>query len=260
MKKIVGISIDNQDIEYFFTNNMDVKKNITVVVKKDEYERLGKVVTDIHPIDETKLNYQLNSIIRIASKKDYSNYIKNQTKSKQALKKCKDLVSKSNLEMSILDAFYTLNGEQLVFIFYSESRVDFRELAKQLANIYKVRIELHQIGVRDKSKKVGGYGLCGQKLCCSRYIKNFSSVSISMAKNQNLSLSPNKINGLCGRLLCCLKYENDTYTECRKKLPKDGAIINIDNKKGKVIEVNILKNKYKVEFEDKEIIEYDGKN
>ena len=159
MKKIVGISIDNQDIEYFFTNNMDVKKNITVVVKKDEYERLGKVVTDIHPIDETKLNYQLNSIIRIASKKDYSNYIKNQTKSKQALKKCKDLVSKSNLEMSILDAFYTLNGEQLVFIFYSESRVDFRELAKQLANIYKVRIELHQIGVRDKSKKVGGYGL-----------------------------------------------------------------------------------------------------
>lgn len=260
MDKIVGINFqENDDIIYFYTNEVKVKKNLTVVVETEKGLEFGKVVTDIHSIDEKNLKNKLGKIIRIATKKDYINYKENKKIEESALIKCKELVNKLDLDMNIIDVHYTFDRNQLIFEFYSDTRVDFRELAKNLAFIYKTRIELHQIGVRDKAKKVGGCGQCGQTLCCSRFLKEFNSVSISMAKNQNLSLNPNKINGVCGRLLCCLNYENDCYKECQKKVPKVGETVKIEGQSGQVVSVDILNGKYKVQCNNK-IIEVDTIN
>lgn len=250
MNEIVGVSFENNDrIVYFFTNGLKIKKNITVVIKDEDCLKFGKVVTTIHPIDEKKLNKKLNKIIRIATTEDYQKYQKNIKDAKKALKKCNDLALKNKLDINIIEAYFSLDRDQLVFKFLSDTRIDFRDLAKELANIYHTRIELRQIGVRDKAKKISGIGSCGQKLCCSRYMDEFSSVSISMAKNQNLALNPSKINGLCGRLLCCLKYEDDCYKECKKGLPNVGQTVKLENgKEGKVISVDILKRKYKVDI------------
>lgn len=249
MDKIVGVTLDNSDaIEYFYVNDLKLNKNITVIVESDDVLRFGKVVTDIHPVDSSKLTKKLNSIIRIASKQDYHTNQKNIKDAKEAMKKCISLAKEYKLDMKILEAYYTHDREQLIFKFISDTRIDFRNLAKDLATIYHTRIELRQIGVRDKAKKVSGIGSCGQKLCCSRFIKEFDSVSIQMAKNQNLALNPSKINGLCGRLLCCLKYEDDCYTECRKELPKVGSTIKTkDGKEGQVVSLDILNKKYKVQ-------------
>ena len=258
--KIVGIKFDDSErIFYYYVNDLELKKNITVIVEDNDVVQFGKVVTDIHPIEDKKLTKELGSVVRIATKKDFTKHLNNLKEAKQALKKARDLVSKYNLEMNIIDAIYTFNQDQLLFHFYADNRVDFRDLARDLAAIYKTRIELRQIGVRDKAKKVCGLGLCGQKLCCSRFLNEFDSVSISMAKNQNLSLNPTKINGVCGRLLCCLKYEDECYKECRKGLPNVGQTVKTDNGEGKVISVDILKKTYRVETE-KGIIEIDGSN
>lgn len=249
MNNIVGVSFDNSDrIEYFYTNSLNVKKNLTVIVETENGLKFGKIMTDIHPIDKQKLNKSLNKIIRIASKQDYQTYQKNKKDAYQALKKCKSLAKEYDLDMNILEAFYTHDREQLIFKFTSDTRVDFRDLARDLASIYHTRIELRQIGVRDKAKQIGGIGPCGQKLCCARYLDEFDSVSIGMAKNQNLALNPTKINGLCGRLLCCLKYEDDTYKECRKNCPKLGDTVKTaSGKEGQVVELDVLNGKYKVE-------------
>lgn len=259
MDKIIGVTFNDDDkIEYYYNNNEKLKKNLTVIVENDGIEKFAKVVTDTHPIDSTKLNKELGQVVRISTKKDFQKHQSNLKQANIALKKCKKLVKKYKLEMNIIDATYTFNQEQLIFSFYSDTRVDFRELAKELASIYKTRIDLHQIGVRDKAKKIGGLGLCGQKICCSRFINQFDSVSISMAKNQNLSLNPTKINGVCGRLLCCLKYENDNYKDLKKHLPQIGQVVNEKDGTGKVISVDIFNNKYKVEINDKGIFEYNG--
>lgn len=249
MDKIVGITLDNGDtIEYFYINNLKLNKNVTVIVESDGVLRFGKVVTDIHPIDASKLSRKLNYVIRIASKQDYYTNQKNIKDAKNAMQKCISLAKEYNLDIKIIETYYTHDREQLIFKFISDNRVDFRDLAKDLATIYHTRIELRQIGVRDKAKKVSGIGSCGQKLCCSRFIKDFDSVSIQMAKNQNLALNPSKINGLCGRLLCCLKYEDDCYTECRKELPKIGSTIKTkDGKEGQVVSLDILNKKYKIQ-------------
>ena len=159
------------------------------------------------------------------------------------------------MKIYLIDSMYTLDRDKLLFRFLSDTRVDFRELAKELANKYKTRIELRQIGARDKAKEIGGCGPCGRKLCCSSFLNNMDSVSVNMAKNQNVSLNPNKINGLCGRLLCCLTYEDDNYKSCKKNLPSVGQIVKIPEGQGKVISVDILKQSYKVNIEDKGIIE-----
>ena len=250
MKNIVGVDCTgNGNIEYFLTENFHLKKNVTVVVENEEKLQFGKVITEEHPIDENKLDKPLGKIVRIATKKDYQKYKTNEKDAQEALKKCKKLVEKYQLNLNLLDARYTFDRDQLIFRFFSESRVDFRELAKELASIYRVRIELRQIGVRDKAKEVGGVGTCGQELCCHRFLKDFDSVSISMAKNQNLALSPNKINGCCGRLLCCLKYEDDVYKECRKDLPKVGEKVTIKEGTGNVVDINILERKYVVHID-----------
>ena len=159
--------------------------------------------------------------------------------------------------MKIIDSSYTLNREQLLFHFLSDNRIDFRNLAKELASIYKTRIELRQVGVRDKAKNIGGMGMCGCTLCCSKFLNEFDSVSINMAKNQNLSLNPTKINGACGRLLCCLKYEDETYEELRKDLPKIGKIVETKQGKGKVVSLDVLKGTYNVEIENIGIVKVD---
>ena len=256
MDEIVGVTFTkNGRITYYYTNGFKLKKGINVLVEFNQGLRFAKVATTIHQIDETKLDKPLLKIKKIATKRDYYNHTNNLKDAKIALKKCNYLAKKYQLKMHIMDAYYTLDRDQLVFQFYAENRIDFRELARELASIYKTRIELRQIGVRDKAKEVGGIGMCGQKLCCSRFLKDFDSVSIAMAKNQNLALSPNKINGICGRLLCCLKYEDESYKENLKRLPKIGSIVEVKEtgEEGKVVSTNILELKVKVKFgEDKE--------
>lgn len=258
--KIVGVKFeDSERIFYYYVKDLELKKNITVIVQDGDILQFGKVITDVHPIEEEKLSKELGAIVRVATKKDFSKHLSNIKSAKEALKKCRELVSKYNLDMNVIDAVYTFDQDQLLFHFYADSRIDFRDLARDLASIYKTRIELRQIGVRDKAKKVCGMGLCGQKLCCSRFLDEFDSVSISMAKNQNLSLNPTKINGVCGRLLCCLKYEDECYKEYRKDLPTIGQIVDVDNIHGKVVSVDILKKTYKVETENG-IVDIDGSN
>lgn len=259
MDKIVGIVFNNDSqIKYYFTNLENLKLNTTVIVEDNGLKNFGTVSTPIHPIEKDNLKKELGKVVRIASKKDFYQNKDNIKLAKEALIKCRDLAKKYELDMNIIDATFTFNQEQLVFTFFSEQRIDFRDLAKELASIYKTRIELRQIGVRDKAKKISGIGLCGQKLCCSRFMNDFDSVSISMAKNQNLSLNPSKINGLCGRLLCCLKYENECYKECRKDLPQVGKMVEVGDIKGKVVSVDILRRKYKVETQDKGIVDVDA--
>ena len=173
---------------------------------------------------------------------------------KKAMQECEKLIAKYNLNMNLVDASFTFDKEQLIYHFISESRIDFRNLAKELASIFKTRIELRQIGVRDKAKVIGGIGPCGRTLCCTNFLNNFDSVSINMAKNQNLSLNPTKINGVCGRLLCCLTYENDVYEEYRKELPNLGDKVKYEGKEGKVVELDILKKSYTICTNDDEYL------
>ena len=244
MIEVIGVSFKkNSKIYYFSPNGLDIKKNSNVIVKTERGLQYGNVEKSNFNIDSKKLTTSLSEVVRIASKKDTEKHLKNQEDAKKALIKCRELVLKYNLNMYILEANYTFDRSQLLFTFLSESRVDFRKLAKDLANIYKTRIELRQVGVRE--------------LCCSKFLCDFDSVSINMAKNQNIALNPTKINGACGRLLCCLKYEDECYKECAKGLPKVGKKVETDEGIGKVISVDILKRKYKAELSDNRIIEVD---
>ena len=264
MNNAIGIAFkENGQVYYFDPNGYKLKKNVTVIVRTERGLQFGKVVTDLTTIDENKLNTPLKKVVRIASKEDYQNNQKNIKDAKQALLKCRKLVEKNNLNMQIIDASYTFDRDQLLFHFLSDSRIDFRDLVKDLATIYKTRIELRQVGARDKAKEIGGCGFCGKALCCSTFLKDLDSVSINMAKNQNLSLNPTKINGVCGRLLCCLRYEDECYKECKKHLPNIGKKIKTDKYEGVVTNIDILKKKYYVTTTENEIIEVsveDGNN
>lgn len=258
MIEIVGVSFKPKSkIYYFSPNGMKLKKDINVIVKTERGLQLGIIELGNTQIDESNIKSSLSEVVRIASKKDYDKHIKNINDAKKALKKCKELVEQHNLNMVILDANYTFDRSQLLFTFLADNRVDFRKLAKDLANNYKTRIELRQVGVRDKAKEIGGYGSCGRELCCSKFLCDFDSVSINMAKNQNIALNPTKINGVCGRLLCCLKYEDECYKECSKKLPKVGKKVQTEFGEGKVISIDVLKQKYRVDVKDHGIVEVD---
>jgi len=256
MTEIVGVSFKKNSKTYYFSpNGLKLKKGINVIVKTERGLQFGTVEFENRQLEDLNVKIPLNEVVRISSKKDYNQHSKNIEDAKVALKKCKQLVEQYKLNMVILDANYTFDRSQLLFNFLSEKRIDFRKLAKDLANIYKTRIELRQIGIRDKAKNIGGCGSCGRPLCCSKFLNDFDSVSISMAKNQNIALNPNKINGVCGRLLCCLKYEDDCYKECGKKLPKVGKKVETEFGEGKVISIDILKQKYKVDVKNHGIIE-----
>ncbi len=188
----------------------------------------------------------LKKVVRIATKRDYQEHCKNLKDASKALIECRKHAQKLNLPMQIIDANYTFTRDQLVFRFLADNRIDFRELARVLASIYKTRIELRQIGVRDESRMVGGFGICGRPFCCNTFLNDFQPVSIKMAKEQGLSLNPTKISGTCGRLMCCLKYEQDTYEHLLRVTPKVGAIVETRDGKGKVIENNLITGMLKV--------------
>ena len=253
---VVGVTLNkSKRIYYFLPNNIKLKKNVTVVVETEKGMEFGKVELENFEIDDENIKYPLKSIVRIASKEDYSKYRANEKEEKKALLVCRNLIKKYKLNMVVLDAHFTFDKEQLIFRFLADSRIDFRDLAKELAGKFKTRIELHQIGARDKAKEIGGCGQCGQPLCCARFLNDMDSVSINMAKNQNIALNPSKINGVCGRLLCCLKYEDTTYKECRKNLPKIGETIKTEKGEGKVINIDVLKGIYQVEIPKIGVIE-----
>lgn len=259
MKKNIGIFINNKSKLHFCTiENQNIKKGVTIIVKDDKTLYFAKVVNE--EIKSKNLESNIYDFVRIATKKDYQTFKNNENEALKAVVRCKKLVKKYNLNMNIISAEFSFNKSQLFFNFTSDSRVDFRDLVKDLADIYKTRIELRQIGVRDKAKEVGGCGQCGRSLCCAKFMKDFDSISINMAKNQNISLNPNKINGACGRLLCCLKYEDECYKECRKGLPTLGTYYETPDGRGRVVAVDILKRIYKVDIPEKGCIEYKVEN
>lgn len=255
MKEVIGVSFtEGKRIYYFDPANIKPNFGDDVIVETERGLQYGKIATLIVEKNEKSLNMPLKRIIRIATKDDRKKHELNLNEEKKAMKECEKLIKKYNLNMKVIDANFTFDKEQLMYHFLSDSRIDFRNLAKELAGIFKTRIELRQIGVRDKAKEIGGIGPCGRTLCCTDYLVNFDSVSINMAKNQNLSLNPNKINGSCGRLLCCLTYENDVYEEYRKSLPNLGNKVKYNEKNGKVVELNILKKSYTILTDDDEYL------
>lgn len=221
-----------------------------VVIEVEKGTDFGKICSGVLSIDETNDDIQLYKIVRKATKRDIESNRVNEKDAHKALEKAKEFSKKLKLEMNLLNAYFTFDRRQLVLNFMAEDRVDFRELAKKLAAIYKTRIELRQIGVRDRAKEIGGLGPCGRFLCCNSFLNDFDSVSINMAKNQYLSLKPDKINGNCGRLLCCLNYEDDQYLEEKKKYPQIGAIIKHKNQKLKVTALNLFKDSFIAESSD----------
>ena len=251
--KTVGIEFKKGGKQYiFFDNNLKLNLEDNVIVETERGLQFGCVAklydTNVDENDHTK-------VVKIATKEDIKQNELNIKDAKKALTKAEELVSNLKLEMKLIDSYYTFDRKQLVFQFLADNRVDFRELAKQLAAIYKTRIELRQVGVRDKAKEVSGIGQCGRKLCCSTFLSDLDSVGIAQVKNQNLALNPAKINGLCGRLLCCLKYEDDIYSLYRKDLPEVGDVINNKDVNGTVISIDIPRRKYVVLTEDNNKIE-----
>lgn len=252
---VVGVKLNEKGKIYYFDSN-DFRLNTLdkVIVETENGLQYGIVTTTCL---DNKSNLVYKKVIRIANKNDLKKYESNLKDADKAIIKCTDLISKYGLEMKIIDANYTFDREQLIFRFVADNRVDFRQLAKDLGSIFKTRIELRQVGIRDKAKEVGGFGPCGRKLCCNNFLSEFDSVSINMAKNQNLSLNPSKINGVCGRLLCCLKYENDNYVEFKKGLPEVGHKVKTDKGEGKVISVDVFKRNYKVLLSENEVLTVD---
>ena len=265
MVKVVGIKfLGSNRIYYFSPGKNEVKRNDYVIVETERGLQFGQAVTEIEDMPKQNVFLPLKDVIRIANEEDKKIYDKNEKDSKKALNYAKELVEKEQVDMKLFEASYTFDRKKLIFKFIADDRVDFRELAKLLAAKYKTRIELRQIGVRDKAKEIGGLGPCGRPLCCSEFLTNFDSVSINMAKNQGIALNPNKINGSCGRLLCCLGYEDAVYVEYKKNLPKVGEFVEVDGRKGRVSELNILNKSYKVKTsEDEEfevVVQKDGSN
>lgn len=249
MHNIYGVVLrDEGKIYYFDGHDLEIEKDQHVVVNTEKGIQYAKVV---QRIEEIKIPLsELKSIERIATDKDYDTYLKNLADADKALKKAKQLVKELELDMNILDVSYTLDKKQLLFNFVADERVDFRELAKRLAGIYKTRIELRQIGARDKARMICGIGQCGRTLCCSTFLNHVDSVTMNMAKNQNIALNPSKINGACGRLLCCLTFEDEEYTRCQQGMPAVGQTVKTEYGSGKVVSIDILKRKYKVDIDD----------
>ena len=254
MIKIVGVRFKNAGkIYYFDPVDFEIEKNIDVVVETARGLEYGKIVVGPKEIEEEKLISPLKPIIRIATEEDKAIYRENKEKAKETFEICQQKIKEHGLTMFLIDCEYTFDRNKLIFYFTAEGRIDFRELVKDLASIFKTRIELRQIGVRDEAKSIGGLGTCGRKLCCSSWLGDFQPVSIKMAKDQSLSLNPTKISGVCGRLFCCLKYEHDVYVEAIEKMPVVGSVVKVENQKGKVIEINPLLEQIKIEFNDKTI-------
>ena len=257
MVNIVGVRFKKPGKIYFFDpNNLDLKMKDNVIVETARGIEYGEVMTSNRLIEEEKIVSPLKKVIRKATLADDKHESENKGKEKQAFDVCVEKIKKHKLDMKLIDVEYTFDNTKILFYFTADGRIDFRELVKELASIYKTRIELRQIGVRDEVKRIGGNGMCGRELCCCSFLNNFEPVSIKMAKEQNLSLNPSKISGNCGRLMCCLKYEHEVYEEKISRLPKIGALVKTQDGDGVVDSVQILPEIIRVKFQDGEDISF----
>ena len=248
-EKLALVRFKNVGKSYYFSTDLDVCKGDKVVVETIRGLELGELVSDLKDLSEFNLDTELKKIKRKANRADLELFAYNEAKAEKSLEICKEIVNEYDLDMHLVSCEYTLDASKVIFMYTSETRVDFRELLKELASVFKCRIELRQIGPRDKSKIVGGLGSCGLPLCCSSFLGEFDGVSINMAKNQMLAINIDKISGACGRLLCCLKYEDDTYTKEKQRFPKIGSKVRYDNKIVKVTGLNVISDKVKIEHD-----------
>ena len=262
MTKVIGVRFRTAGKIYFFApGDLKIKKGQNVIVETARGVEYGYVVMGEKEVEDDKVVQPLKPVLRIATKEDDAIEEKNRKKEREAFKICQKKIEKHNLEMKLIDAEYTFDNNKVLFYFTADGRIDFRELVKDLASVFKTRIELRQIGVRDETKILGGVGICGRALCCHSYLSEFIPVSIKMAKEQNLSLNPTKISGTCGRLMCCLKNEEETYRYLNSKLPNVGDHVTTDDGlKGEVASVNVLRQMVKVivflDNDEKDIREY----
>ena len=248
---VVGIRFKAVGKKYYFDpQEFDLKMYDKVVVETVRGYEMGEVIEGIKEVHDNELISALKPVFRIATEEDIKNYDQNIADIPKALERCKENIKKNKLDMKLLGCEYTLDRTKLIIYFNAEGRVDFRELVKDLANEFRLRIELRQVGTRDGAKFLGGIGPCGYLLCCNTFLGDFDTVSIKMAKNQNLSLNPVNISGLCGKLLCCIKYENDTYTEHRTQLPKINSTVITEFGKAKVLAVNVIDKSVRVFTEE----------
>lgn len=261
MEMVVGVRFRNVGkIYYFNPKDYKVKVGDHVIVETARGVEYGRVVLEPRAVKEDEVVHPLKEVLRVATKEDEEHEAENRLKEKDAFKICKKKIREHGLEMKLIDAEYTFDNNKVLFYFTADGRIDFRQLVKDLASVFKTRIELRQIGVRDETKILGGIGICGRTLCCHTYLSEFAPVSIKMAKEQNLSLNPGKISGVCGRLMCCLKHEEETYEELNRRLPNTGDYVTTDDGlKGEVSSVNVLRQLVKVLVEvndEKELREY----
>ena len=251
MKRIVGVRFKKPGKIYFFDpEDLEIKMGDKVIVETSMGEEIGEVVVNKRELPDAKIENPLKKVMRIATEDDIRSMEMYKSKEPEALKICEEKIKKHKLDMHLTDVEYKLDGSKIMFYFTADGRIDFRELVKELASIFKTRIELRQIGVRDEVRRIGGNGVCGRELCCCSFLGNFETVSIKMAKEQNISLNPSKISGNCGRLMCCLKYEQEAYEEKLSRLPRIGAIVKTADGEGVVDNVEILKEQLKVKFKD----------
>ncbi|MEG0275838.1 MAG: stage 0 sporulation family protein [Coprobacillus sp.] len=247
--KLACVRFNNVGKAYYFATDLNVQKGDKVVVETIRGLELGEMVSELKELSEFNLDTELKRIKRLANRADLDLYEFNKTKAIKSLEICSDIVKQYDLDMRLVNCEYTLDASKVIFMYTSESRVDFRELLKELAGVFKCRIELRQIGPRDKAKVIGGIGSCGLPLCCSSFLGEFDGVSINMAKNQMLAINIEKISGACGRLLCCLKFEDDIYTTSKQRFPKIGSKVKFENKLVRVIGINVINDLVKIESE-----------
>ena len=261
MTRVIGVRFRAAGKIYFFDPiKFNINKGDSVIVETARGVEFGVVVGEPKDVEDEKVIQPLKPVLRIATPKDIEQEAANKIKEKEAFSVCLEKIKKHKLEMKLIDAEYTFDNNKVLFYFTADGRIDFRELVKDLAAVFKTRIELRQIGVRDETKIRGGIGICGRPLCCNKHLSEFVPVSIKMAKEQNLSLNPTKISGVCGRLMCCLKHEEETYEELNRKLPNIGDFVTTENGlKGEVSSVNVLRQLVKVivdKGDEKEIQEF----
>ena len=262
MEKVIGVRFRNAGkIYYFSPGKLYIPKGKHVIVETARGVEYGYVVVVTKEVEEKRIIQPLKPVLRVATAEDDAREAGNREKEKEAFRICLEKIKKHKLEMKLIQAEYTFDNNKVLFYFTADGRIDFRELVKDLASVFKTRIELRQIGVRDETKIIGGIGICGRSLCCHTHLSEFIPVSIKMAKEQNLSLNPTKISGVCGRLMCCLKHEQETYEELNSRLPNPGDHVTTgDGLKGEVQSVNVLRQKVKVivtlDGDEKEIREY----
>lgn len=253
MKNIIGIRFKKLGKIYFFNpKGLKVKKGDKVVVETSQGEEYAEVLISNRYVEDEKVVAPLKKVLRIATYKDTKRHEECKKIEKEAFKVCTEKIKEHGLSMELTEVECKFDNSKVIFYFTADGRVDFRDLVRDLAAIYKTRIEMRQIGVRDEVKRIGGNGVCGRELCCCTFLSDFETVSIKMAKEQNISLNPSKISGNCGRLMCCLKYENEVYEEKIKKLPNIGAIVKTEDGEGEVDSIEVLKEKLRVKFKNED--------